>query len=194
MEPKEATHKNECNPNLNGPHSLLALKNNKFNKNSKCAGIYLWGVEHNSIYFPIYVGKGKNIIERLFQHIIRFSGGEYLIPDKSEIVNKDRDLKSLADSYKKNGCLPQGLLYFPTGSFDFKSFENNKQINETISFVKTKFFACWKAIPDYTEEKGAIEEGNLANTIGQRKLIGKRYKASNQNMIFIDDFLQLHLE
>lgn len=179
---------------LKGPYSLKDLVNLNMNKNTKQAGIYIWGVKHNAKYYPIYVGKGINICERLFQHLIRFSCGEYLIPDKLEIVNPKRDFPLLKSSYLKTNSLPKGLLYFPIGSFDFASFEKDKLINQTKHFVIQNFFACWKILPNYTEKQSAIEEGNLANKIGTKKLIGNRYKATNNNLTFINDFLALDYE
>jgi len=179
---------------LQGPYSLQDLINQKMNKSTKHSGIYIWGVMHQHKYYPIYVGKGRNICERLFQHLIRFSGGEYLIPEKSEIINPNRNYPLLKNSYLKTKILQTGLIHFPIGSFDFDPFEKNKSINQTRKFIRKHFFACWKVIPNYTDKQSAIEEGNLANKIGRQKLIGTRYKASNNNLSFINDFLTLNYE
>jgi hypothetical protein len=53
--------------NLIGPYSLADLIKHKMDKNTKQSGIYVWGVLHNNKYYPLYVGKGRNICERLFQ-------------------------------------------------------------------------------------------------------------------------------
>lgn len=164
------------------------------NKNTIYSGIYIWSVFHNTKYYPMYVGKGSNICEILFQHLIRFSGGEYLSPEKSEIVNPKRNYPLLKKSFLKTKVLPKGLVHFPIGSFDFDSFEKNKDIIQARQFVRKNFFACWKVIPNYTDKLSAIEEGTLANTIGRQKLIGTRYKASNNNLTFINDFLTLVYE
>jgi hypothetical protein len=179
---------------LIGPYSLADLIKHKMDKNTKHSGVYVWGVLHKTTYYPIYVGKGGNICERLFQHIIRFNGGEYLIPAKDEIVNPNRNYPSLKKSYLKNKTLSKELLHFPTGSFDFDTFDKSKEITKARKFVRTNFFACWKVLPNYTDELSAIEEGNLANSIGRQKLIGTRYKASNGNLTFINDFLSLNFE
>lgn len=192
-----AIHNSSINTALSGlygPYSLQDLINHKMNKNTKHSGIYVWGVIYKKKYYPIYVGKGRNICERLFQHLIRFSGGEYLIPKKSEIFNPNRDYPSLKKSYLKNKVLPDELLHFPIGSFDFVSFEKNKSINQTKKFIRQNFFACWKVIPNYTDKLSVIEEGNLANKIGRQKLIGTRYKTSINNLTFINDFLTLNYE
>jgi hypothetical protein len=158
--------------NLIGPYSLADLIKHKMDKNTKQSGIYVWGVLHNNKYYPLYVGKGRNICERLFQHLIRFNGGEYLIPAKNEIVNPKRNYPSLKKSYLKNKTLSKELLHFPIGSFDFDSFDNNKEIIKARLFVRKNFFACWKVTPNYTDQLSAIEEGNLATSIGRQKLIG----------------------
>lgn len=185
---------NSASSCLNGPFSLSDLIKHKMNKNTKHSGVYVWGVLHKNKYYPIYVGKGSNICERLFQHIIRFNGGEYLIPAMDVIVNPNRNYPSLKKSYLKNKTLSKELLHFPTGSFDFDTFDKNKKIIKVRKFVRTNFFACWKVLPNYTDKLSAIEEGNLANSIGRQKLIGTRYKASNGNLAFINDFLTLNFE
>jgi hypothetical protein len=179
---------------LIGPYSIADLMELNMNKNTKHSGVYVWGVLHKNKYFPIYVGKGRNICERLFQHLIRFSGGEYLIPSKTEIVNPKRNYSSLKKSYLKTKTLSTKLLHFPIGSFDFNSFNKNTDIIQSRQFVSKNFFACWKVIPNYSDKLSAIEEGNLAHSIGRQKLIGTRYKASNNNLTFINDFLTLTFE
>jgi hypothetical protein len=123
---------------LYGPYSLPCLAKLNLNKNTLYSGIYVWGVFHNAKYYPLYVGKGKNICERLFQHLIRFNGGEYLIPLKTEMVNPKRNYPSLKKSYLKNKTLSKELLHFPIGSFDFDSFDKNTDIIHARQFVRKK--------------------------------------------------------
>src|SRR4051812_2585666 len=108
-----------------GPYSLEDLIKNDIHKSWQDikedggaivpSGIYMWGVKVDSNYFPIYVGKSRNIPERIFQHVIRFFGGEYFIPNWDSLINPDRNYFEL----RKNiilipYSLPKELLYFPT--------------------------------------------------------------------------------
>ena len=106
---KNVSSINSALSGLNGPYSLKDLISQKMNKNTKQSGIYVWGVLHQKKYYPIYVGEGQNICERLFQHLIRFSGGEYLIPEKNEVVNPKRNYPLLKTSYLKTKFLPKKL-------------------------------------------------------------------------------------
>lgn len=176
---------------IHGPYSLNDMNKNGFNKKTVFAGIYVWGLQHSSNYFPMYVGRDDNVCERLFQHYIRFCGGEYPIPEQKVLVDPNRDIKDLIKHAKSSSILPSGLNYFPYGSFDFHCFMANARIQSTLAFFRKKYFACWKCLPDYHAENAAIEEGNLAHAIGVNKLIGTRYKASNSNLDFIKDFLKI---
>jgi len=170
-----------------GPYDIESLRKNvNFTKKTKNSGIYVWGVKYESRYYPVYVGKSENICERIFQHIIRFSGGEYLIPSKKLMIDPNRNYTLI----RKNLNLDNGLLYYPTGNFDYR-FLNKKNIVETVSFFKKNFFVCWKEITKYNKQNSAIEEGNLANAIGKQKLIGLKYRESNGDISFIQDFLKL---
>lgn len=56
-------------------------KEEAFSKSPNIEGIYAWGYTNdNNQFIPIYVGKSRNIHERIIQHYSRFRGGEYLIP------------------------------------------------------------------------------------------------------------------
>jgi len=151
----------------------------------------MWGVKVDGIYYPMYVGKTRHIYERLFQHISSFTGGEYIITDQSTMTNPSRDIKSMVSSYSNQNQLPIGLLYYPTGCFDFFTLPQNSQILQTINFVKKNFFACWKELPNY-DKRASFEEGNLAEKIKRKKLISNRYGDGDKNYSFINDFLMLN--
>jgi len=183
---------NVITSNLQGPYSLNDLIFNKFCKDTKFSGIYMWGVKFNSAYYPIYVGKAENICERIFQHISSFTGGEYIIPEETTLIDPDRNISNLVFEYCNHGNLSHGLLYYPNGYFDFFNSPNNK-INQTLQFVKDNFFTCWKITPNYSLN-ASIEEGNLAYAIGVKKLISSRYGVKNGNNHFINDFLELKIQ
>lgn len=72
------------NININSVQSLCLLsvdKTETFAKSSGKKGIYIWGYATDGQLIPLYVGKSKNIYERIIQHYCRFNGGEYVIPD-----------------------------------------------------------------------------------------------------------------
>src|SRR5665213_1972135 len=51
-------------------------------KSQKKKGVYLWGYYDNNTFIPLYVGKSRNIHERIIQHYCRYKGGEYQIQPK----------------------------------------------------------------------------------------------------------------
>ena len=57
----------------------------QYSKGNGKAGVYVWGYYEGSTFIPIYVGKSKNVNERLLQHYCRFSSGEYSVPDISQL-------------------------------------------------------------------------------------------------------------
>ena len=185
---KQSTH------SLSEPIVGLKLSGNAIeNIKHKMSGAYMWGVKFNSVYFPMNVGKANNIPERLFQHVIRFSGGEYYIPDWNEIINPNRNYHALKKSYLSNPTiLPHGLLHFPLGNFDFTNFEKEGKLKQTIENVRKNFFVCWKYLSDF-EISGRLEEDALATAIGKHKLISGHYKTDSMKTTFIEDFLMLNL-
>jgi len=187
------TNNSNNSPNLLGPYSIADLCNNGFNKKKTCSGIYLWGVKVGSTYYPLYVGKSRNISERIFQHLSSFTGGEYLIPDQSTITDPNRNIIKLIQQYIASQKLPHGLIYFPTGDFCFFNNPQNTQTQQTIQFVKDHFFVCWKEINPYDNITASIEEGNLADAIGRGKLISSRYGIYDKSKVFIADFLKLSI-
>jgi hypothetical protein len=199
---------------LIGPYSIRSLKEKGFNKCStyserepipgitisdigidrmkiKMSGVYLWGVRIDGRYIPLYVGKAHNIPERVFQHIIRFKGGEYLVPDWKEILNDTRDFSSFRKTCRRNRPhLPQGLLYYPDGSFDFEKFETDELLSSTVNKVMESFFVCWKHLAAY-DQFGKSEEEALASAIGKEKLISSHSRKPTPPTEFIDDFLHI---
>ena len=58
------------------------LADSSFSKKTKLKGIYIWGyADNHNKFIPIYVGKSRNIFERILQHYVRFGRGEYSVPD-----------------------------------------------------------------------------------------------------------------
>ncbi|MFC2092653.1 GIY-YIG nuclease family protein [Bacteroidota bacterium] len=71
----------------------------------KVAGIYIWGFYRKKKFIPYYVGKAKNIKERLRDHMVNLCGGRYVI-HKKECLDKFYENKNKA----KNNS---GILYDP---------------------------------------------------------------------------------
>ncbi|MDI1355805.1 MAG: hypothetical protein PSX36_12860 [bacterium] len=198
---------------LIGPYSLEYLKIKEFFKKSrysesepqpeikitgdvvditlkKLSGIYVWGIKVKGEYLPLYVGKSINIPERLFQHIIRFCHGEYIIPEWTLMANAQRNIHVLKSYYLTNDVLPKGLLYYPSGVFDFDSIERNPRIKSTMKKFRVGFFACWKYLPDY-KNTARFQEDALASALGKERLISSHRKLNTESTLFISDFLKL---
>ena len=59
-----------------------------FLKTEGIPGVYVWGYyEKNDYFIPLYVGKSRNVYERLIQHYCRFKSGEYCIFNKHDLVD-----------------------------------------------------------------------------------------------------------
>ncbi|HEX7413966.1 MAG TPA: GIY-YIG nuclease family protein [Bacteroidia bacterium] len=128
-------------------------------------GIYVWGVKDGEEYFPLYVGRAKNIPKRIFEHLGEFAKDEkYTTPSWQDIINPKRDLSQA----RYNN-------------------DNVKRIKkpDVIEKVLDNFFCYWKKIPDYPLHQ--IEESNLANAIGRERLISSGY---SQQGVTIPDFIK----
>ncbi len=150
---------------MKGIFNLDGLKNNSISKKSGTNGIYLWGVKNGSRYIPLYVGKGRNIHERIFQHLSRWRGGEYRIPKWSEITATTISIPFTKDNK---------LLYIPHGANLYSDFLKNKTIQATIKKVIDNFFCCWLEL---SESINLYEEEDaLATIFGKGKLISSHRK------------------
>ena len=132
-------------------------------------GIYVWGVKVDNKYFPLYVGKADNIPERIFQHLDKFSKGNYTTPSWKEITDPNRDLTSLRKEHD----------------------HNTKKDQVAINKVLDNFFCYWKVIPDYDPKRGERAESMLVEKIGKEKLISSKYSKQGKprDNKFIDDFI-----
>lgn len=150
---------------MKGPFSLDDLKTNKICKANGVSGVYVWGVNHNNKYIPLYVGKGKNIHERIFQHISRWRGGEYRIPKWEIVIGKQKRMRPYVSD--------NDLLYIPHGANQYSDFLNNKEIQSAIENVTKNFFCVWLEI---TGSNLRDEEDELATLIGKDRLISSHRK------------------
>src|ERR1700686_646589 len=53
--------------------------NGAFSKEDGKPGVYCWGYYNADTFIPLYVGKSRNVHERLLQHYCRFKKREYRI-------------------------------------------------------------------------------------------------------------------
>jgi hypothetical protein len=146
-------------------YNLGLLEKQSISKKNGNQGIYLWGVKLGSRYIPLYVGKGRNIHERIFQHLCRWRGGEYRVPAWDEIINP----KLTSIPFVENA----NLLYIPHGPLGYKKFLNNEDIQLTIQKVLDNFFCCLH----YSDNSNlSDDEDALATTVGKGKLISTHRK------------------
>lgn len=146
-------------------YCLEALKESKISKGNGESGIYLWGVKYENRYIPLNVGKGKNIHERIFQHLSRWRGGEYRIPQWAVIIGKqEQSIAFTADN---------DLLYIPHGACHYADFLKNKVIQESIQNVIDNFFCILCPI----ENSNLFDdEDALATLVGKGRLISSHRK------------------
>jgi hypothetical protein len=150
---------------MQGPFSISDLKTNDICKSNGVSGVYLWGVKHNNKYIPLYVGKGKNVYERIFQHISRWRGGEYRIPKWEIIIGKQTRLKAYISD--------KDLLYIPHGASQYSDFLSNSEIQNCIENVIKDFFCVWVEINGSNLRD---EEDELASLIGKDRIISRHRK------------------
>jgi hypothetical protein len=152
-------------------------------KSNGVSGIYLWGVYHDNRYIPIYVGKGRNVHERIFQHISRWRGGEYRVPKWEQIVDISKRIKPFTSD--------ENLLYIPHGAHLYPDFLNCNDIKTTIDNVVKKFFCMWLEIAN---SKLLDEEDELATLIGKDSLISSHRKRPTSPSKQVKAFYeQIHL-
>jgi hypothetical protein len=162
---------------MKGPFSISDLKLNNVSKSNGVSGVYLWGVKHKNKYIPLYVGKGKNVHERIFQHISRWRGGEYRVPKWEILIGKQKRTKAYTSD--------KDLLYIPHGANQYSDFLSNSEIQNCIKNVIQDFFCVWLEI------KGSNlldEEDELASLVGKDKLISNHRKNPTSKSKIIQDF------
>ena len=157
--------------------SLDNLKERNIAKSNGVSGIYLWGVVHNKRYIPLYVGKGRNVHERIFQHISRWRGGEYRVPYWEHIIDDTKRVKPFTND--------DNLLYIPHGANQYSDFLKSCYIQNTINNVIKDFFCVWLPIKD---SKLFDEEDELATLVGKDRLISSHRKRQTPATKTISDF------
>ncbi|MCE1169025.1 MAG: hypothetical protein LWX70_13120 [Sphingobacteriia bacterium] len=158
-------------------HSLADLKKYKIAKSNGVNGIYLWGVFHNNRYIPLYVGKGRNVHERIFQQISRWRGGEYRVPKGEHILDETKRVKPFTAD--------DNLLYIPHGAYQYSDFLKSSEIQDTINNVIKDFFCVWLSI---NNSKLLDEEDELATLVGKDRLISSHRKRQTPATKTVSDF------
>lgn len=133
--------------------------NGAFAKDEGLPGVYCWGYYDTEIFIPIYVGKSRNVFERLLQHYCRFKSGEYQI-------FSDEDLRSIYVT-KTSSAHAVRALYRPT---NFRSvIEELPKLQVMHNHMVSNFAFRYVCIPG--EADRVIAERTLANYIGRERLI-----------------------
>lgn len=152
-------------------YSEIKLPNIKedYRKKEGVPGVYVWGYyENDSIFIPLYVGKSRNVFERLIQHFCRFKAGEYTIFDKQDLV----------DIYcNKKNISPQ-KIYVPISFRNILDFTNG--VNSDHVFMVTNFTFRYIEILDKEIKKQA--EYYLADLVQRAKLITHVYKGNSGSL------------
>lgn len=132
-----------------------------FSKSKIIKGIYIWGYQTKDKNFvPLYVGKARNIFERIIQHYCRFNGGEYRIPQTIFIDKAPTCVYTIKTS---NCYIPNNL----TSIYDMLNTDNQflKNKNTIISNFKFTYLKI------RGKEKREIAEKYVADKIGHERLI-----------------------
>jgi hypothetical protein len=162
---------------MTGPFNIDDLKTHSITKSKGVSGIYLWGVYHANRYIPIYVGKGRNVNERIFQHISRWRGGEYRVPKWEQIIDTTKRIKPFT--------YDDSLLYISHGANQYSDFLNCSETQTTINNVIKHFFCVWLSI---SNSKLLDEEDELATLIGKDSLISSHRKRPSKASQQVKDF------
>lgn len=127
-----------------------------YSKKAGVPGVYIWGyVETNGKFIPLYVGKSRNVFERLIQHYCRFKAGEYSILNRQHLI----------DNYCKNEITIPEKIYEPT---DFKKVFG-LSLNSDHSYMIDNFIFRYTQITEEEFRKQA--ECYLADIVDRDYLI-----------------------
>jgi len=137
--------------------------NQDYPKSEGVPGVYIWGyIETNGKFIPLYVGKSRNVFDRLIQHYCGFKAGEYSIFNRQDLI----------DNYcNKQSTIPK-KIYKPT---DFKKVVGFS-LNADHSYMIENFIFRYTEIKEsefgITEEEFRKQgECYLADTVGRKYLI-----------------------
>lgn len=137
----------------------IPLKSN-VEKIEKKQGVYVWGYYDKNQFIPLYVGKSRNIFERIIQHYCRYKGGEYQIQPNGNYT-------------------PTSLFNVLNIDFTDDSFRENVLKNFAFRFIEIE-----------TEKERELTERIVATKIGIENLITRISKLeSSMIMNKIDEIL-----
>ena len=160
---------------------LLCLNNlepedNFFSKQPSIKGVYLWGYKNDvEQVIPLYVGKSRNIYERILQHYCRFSGGEYRIPLK--LFKTEHSIENIfLDT--KNSYEPNAL------STVYGLFNTENVYRENLKYILLNFRFQFLELND--KDNRIKAEKYLGQQIGVERLI-----SSIPSMDFSIEFVPL---
>lgn len=136
-------------------------KDESFAKSNCIKGIYVWGYQAVGQFIPLYVGKSRNIHERILQHYRRFHGGEYIIPD---IVFKN-EYPTEPYSIDASKC------FLPTSLKAVYEMLNDKEniSNQHRKHILNNFRFTFLKLDDKAERE--IAEKYVSDQIGKERLI-----------------------
>jgi hypothetical protein len=145
-------------------HNLCLLSVDEaetFAKSSGIKGIYVWGYVADGQFVPLYVGKSRNVYERIIQHYCRFNGGEYVIPD---VVFKD---KAPSEPYS----IDTSKCFIPTSLKAIFEMLNNREGNFTQNrlHILSNFRFTFLKLDDKIERE--LAEKYVSDKVGKERLI-----------------------
>lgn len=135
-------------------------KDETFAKSKCIKGVYIWGYQVAGQFIPIYVGKSRNIHERIIQHYCRFNGGEYVIPNVIFIDKPPTEAYSIDTS---KCFIPTSLkaVYEMLNDSDSPFNQNRQHIISNFRFTFLKL----------GDNEIKISEKYVSDRIGKERLI-----------------------
>jgi hypothetical protein len=138
-------------------------------KKTGVPAVYCWGYYDFNTFIPLYVGKSRNVHERLLQHYCNFKSGQYRIFSADE----------LRDIYinKTNTNIKLNAIYTPLSIKNV--IDELPNIKEHDLMIKNFTF---RYLPVTDENDRVHAERSLANHVGRGRLITNVPSGGDHNL------------
>ncbi len=105
-------------------------------KSSHTSAIYIWGwFNTDNAFIPFYVGKHKNLYQRLFEHIGSLNGGHYTLYDKTFVLSGKFKPSRIDPTVKP--------IYMPMGFENFIDDFMAPNVQQTVRWYIDNIYFVW---------------------------------------------------